>query len=549
MKIETIIFTKDCDAWRLKYCLACNLNQDRVPDKISIIDFGSSEENKNRYKEVITKSISPEKIELIEILEDTELFHPSRMANKAIALSTADVLCFTDVDAILGRNAYSAVEEMFNRDEKLFLMCSRLDLPPETDDENIDFTKDFQSLWLKHGGGANHVAPGSFQCFSAQWLRSVGGYDEFYRGWGLYDLDIRDRAEWDGCKLYWLEQTHGVQLMHIYHPPRPYKESTDHEKMLNYYHSGQRKVKIGGNFMKKILISGASGFIGSHVVEEALKRGLQPICFDRYLKNSYPEGCEVFQGDIRDFESINEAISKVDYAVNLAGILGTQETINDPIPSIQTNIIGAINFLTACKPTKFHQVRAVQIGVGNHWMNNSYSITKDTAVRFCMMFNHEHGTKVAMVRGLNAYGERQKHKPVRKIIPTFVVRALNNQDIEVYGDGSQIMDMIYVKDLANILIDACVKEHNLYDTVIDAGTGRETSVNWIAEQVIVAADSQSKIVHSPMRPGEPEKSVVRADRETLALLGEYNLVSFEEGIKKTVEWYRDNYDWKDGLLS
>ncbi len=295
--------------------------------------------------------------------------------------------------------------------------------------------------------------------------------------------------------------------------------------------------------MKRILITGASGFIGSHCIEEALSRKLTPICFDRYL-HQYPEGCETFQGDIRDTEAVREAINKVDYAINLAGILGTQETINNPIPSVQTNIIGTINFLEACRPTKFHQVKAVQIGVGNYWMNNSYSITKDTATRFCLMYNKEHETKVAIIRGLNAYGERQKHKPVRKIIPTFIYRALNDQDIEVYGNGAQIMDLVYVKDLAKILVDVCTKEHNLYDTQIDAGTGRRTNVNEIAEIVIKACNSKSKIIHLPMRPGEPEQAIVLADTKTLKMLGDYDLTPFEEGIKRTVKWYKENYDIK-----
>ena len=318
--------------------------------------------------------------------------------------------------------------------------------------------------------------------------------------------------------------------------------------------------------MSKILITGGSGFIGSHTIDQALKRGLQVVAFDRYNSGQYPEGVEFFQGDIRDAEAIQEAVGKVDYAINLAGILGTQETINNPIPSVQTNIIGAINFLKACIPNKFHSVKAVQIGVGNHWMNNSYSITKDTAVRFCMMFNKEHGTKVAMVRGLNAYGPRQKHKPVRKVIPYFMVKALQNQDIEVYGDGEQIMDMIYVKDLANILIDSVVKEHDAYDKVIDAGTGRRTTVNWVAEQTIKAVGSSSKVIHKPMRPGEPEHAVVLADPTTLSALGydikvktafkdndddqpyaEYEtpLTPFEEAIKETAEWYRQNYKWQE----
>jgi nucleoside-diphosphate-sugar epimerase len=290
--------------------------------------------------------------------------------------------------------------------------------------------------------------------------------------------------------------------------------------------------------MKKILITGASGFIGSHTVDEALKRGLEVVAFDR--RQNPDERVTQFLGDITDYHAVREAVNHVDYAINLAGILGTQETINDPIPSIEVNTIGAINFFKACIPTKFHKVKAVQIGVGNYWMSNSYSISKSSAVRFAYMYNKEHNTKIAVVRALNAYGERQKSEPVRKVIPTFVKMALNNQDIEIYGNGEQIMDMIYVKDLAKILVDACIKDHNIYDKAMDAGTGRKTTVNWIAEQVIKESKSKSKIKHIPMRPGEPEGSIVVAEPKTLELLGDYKLTSFEDGIKKTVKWYSDN---------
>lgn len=298
---------------------------------------------------------------------------------------------------------------------------------------------------------------------------------------------------------------------------------------------------------QKILITGSSGFIGSHVVEEALKRSLTPVCFDRHVGHAYPKGCEIILGDVRDAEAVNAAIQGVDYAINLAGILGTQETIDNPIPSVETNIIGALNFLNACRPTKFHQVKATQIGVGNYWMNNSYSISKSAVERYCLMYNKEHGTKVAVVRGLNAYGERQKHKPVKKVVPNFIVRALNNADIEIYGDGRQIMDMIYVKDLAKILIDACVKNHGVYDQVFEAGTGRRTSVNWVAKQIIKASGKKSKIVYLPMRPGETKGAVVLANPETLRPLGDYEFVRFERAIKWVVEWYRGNYPWKDNI--
>ena len=294
---------------------------------------------------------------------------------------------------------------------------------------------------------------------------------------------------------------------------------------------------------RKILILGSSGFIGRHLIEECLKQDMIPVLFDRYTKyyadpENCPDGTEIFSGDVRDRESVEEAIKKCNYAINLAGILGTQETINDPIPSIQTNVIGAVNFLEACKPTAFHNIKAVQIGVGNYWMNNSYSITKDMALRFCMMYNKEHKTKVAMVRALNAYGEYQKAQPIRKIIPTFINKALNNENIEIYGDGSQVMDMIYVKDLCRILIAACIQDHNIYNKVLEAGTGRPTTVNWIADTIIKACGSDSKIIYLPMRPGEEEKSFVCANPDSLKVIGFDTFTRFEDGIDKTIKWYK-----------
>ena len=298
---------------------------------------------------------------------------------------------------------------------------------------------------------------------------------------------------------------------------------------------------------EKVLITGASGFIGSHTIVEAYRRGLGVVTFDRHhVPGQFPYDVESFIGDIRDYEAIQEAVAKVDYVVNLAGILGTQETIRKPIPSIQTNIIGALNILEAMVPTQFHNVQGVQIGVGNYWMDNSYSITKSAAIRFCKMYNKENGTKMGMVRALNAYGPGQKHKPVRKIIPTFVVKALRGEDIEIYGDGNQIMDMIYVADVAKILLDVATGENIDYQKVYEAGTGRRTTVNWIAYRIIEAAGTDSDVVHIPMRPGEPPGSVVLGDPSTLDDLGnDYFLMDFETAIRHTVKWYKENYAWRD----
>lgn len=301
--------------------------------------------------------------------------------------------------------------------------------------------------------------------------------------------------------------------------------------------------------MKKVIVFGGLGFIGGHLVEELVARGMQVTVFDR-LKNEAPYRkinavYNYFQGDVTDAQAVDDVMFGADYFVNLAGILGTSETVDNPFPSVHSNIIGALNIFNAARRNK---VKGVQIAVGNHWMNNSYSITKTTAERFAFMFNKEHGTKIAVVRALNAYGERQKHAPVRKIMPNFICKALRNEPIKIYGDGSQIMDMVYVKDVAQVLANAMEFEHGVYDRVFEIGTGRQTTVNEIAEMVCKFAGSKAGVEHVTMRAGEPEHAIVVGDPKTLVpLFAPYDveLDTLEGKLPQVINWYRENYPWQN----
>lgn len=291
----------------------------------------------------------------------------------------------------------------------------------------------------------------------------------------------------------------------------------------------------------RVLITGASGFIGRHTVDRLQDQGHETIRFDR-------RGPTDFLGDVRDATAISEAVAVSDGVLHIAGVLGTAETIDNPAPAVETNIMGSLNVFQACRQYK---KRCVYICVGNYWMANSYSISKTTAENFAYMFNNEHGTEIAVVRALNAYGPRQHDKPVRKIMPNFVLPALRGDAITVYGDGSQVMDCIFVEDVADVLVRALTEEHGQYrfsperngdnPVKFEAGTGRRTTVNDIAEMVI-ACVGKGSINHVPMRGGEPDHSVVLGDPETLRPLygGKLpDLVPLEDGIARTVAYYRD----------
>lgn len=292
----------------------------------------------------------------------------------------------------------------------------------------------------------------------------------------------------------------------------------------------------------KVLVTGGAGFIGQHVCRALTTRDHEPIVFDRAAR---PQTFfESYFGDIRDPTAVTEAVAHVDAVIHLAGVLGTQETIGNPYPATKTNVLGGLNVLQAVAQ---YQLPAVYIAVGNHWMDNTYSISKTTVERFVRMFNQERDTDIRIVRALNAYGPGQSlpapygPSKVRKIIPSFVGAALHDQPIEIYGDGNQIMDMIYVEDVAEILIDALLTDINSApaDFTYSAGTGRPTTVTQIALAVLAACGG-GDITHAPMRPGEPEHSRVIGKPETLKPLGwdTARMVPLEVGIPKTVEYFK-----------
>jgi len=296
----------------------------------------------------------------------------------------------------------------------------------------------------------------------------------------------------------------------------------------------------------KILVTGGAGFIGRYVVEKCIERGHEPVIFDHYDRGGYD--VPVILGDVRDEVAVTEAMAHVDAWIHLAAVLGTQETVQNPRPAALSNLMGGLNILEAASQ---YDVPGTYIGVGNHWMNNTYSITKTMIERFIDMFNSNRGTKVNIVRAMNAYGPRQRPVPpwgdskVRKITPSFVCRALAGLDVEVYGDGTQISDMCWVGDVAHALVVATEKAADgiVFPEAVEVGPSESHTVQEIAELIISYADSDSKVVNLPMRPGEIPNSIVSADVDTLKHVDmtPEDQMPLDQGMKETVEWFKSTY--------
>lgn len=310
----------------------------------------------------------------------------------------------------------------------------------------------------------------------------------------------------------------------------------------------------------KVVVTGAHGFIGRYVVSELMSRGHDVLSFDHhqhhalfrdYSLDRTDRHMEVFLGDVRDDVQVTEAFAHADAFIHLAAVLGTQETIRNPRPAALSNLMGGLNVLEAAAQ---YGLPGVYICVGNHWMNNTYSITKTMIERFVKMFNKERKTAINCVRVVNAYGPRQSvaapfgTSKVRKITPAFVCRALSGQPIEVYGDGEQISDMVFVGDVARTLVASLevAASGTVLDTVVEVGPIESHTVNEVAglvasQAAMVTGADPVEVVHLPMRPGEVAGDIVTANSDTLNLVGIHprELVSLERGMEMTIDWYAD----------
>jgi len=266
----------------------------------------------------------------------------------------------------------------------------------------------------------------------------------------------------------------------------------------------------------KILVTGGAGFIGTAVCAVLRDRHMQPVLFDGVH-------------DIRDARAVTGAVRNVDGVINLAGVLGTAETFGSEYHAADVNILGALNVMNAAVG-----IPLVQIATGHEGQPNPYAITKKCITDLALARANWTGQKITVVRAYHAYGPGQKMCPphgkssVRKIIPSFVARALTDMPIQINGDGLQKIDLVHVDDVAKVLVDALSSG---YGTVLEAGTGKPVTVLSVAETVIATCSSASTIEHMPMRAGEPEGTTVVATDPKCPNAWPYKLA-------ETMQWYR-----------
>jgi len=286
----------------------------------------------------------------------------------------------------------------------------------------------------------------------------------------------------------------------------------------------------------KALVLGGNGFIGRHLSALLSDQHHEVIVGD---VTRPPQDCDerlrFLAVDICDVSAVSAAVQAADIVFHSAGVLGTAELFTAIDSAIAVNIGGTATVLQVCRD---FSRPLVYVTLSNDWLN-PYSITKQTAARFCEMFRERYGLPVATVVAFNSYGEGQNTCEIdpaspRKLVPSLIVRALRGELLEIFGDGEQQVDLIYAGDVASLLASVAGRSG-----VFQVGTGKGMSVNEVVAKVLMMTASNSGVVHLPVRPGEPARSVSVADdiRSSLAT-GWRPRVTLDDGLARTIEYYR-----------
>lgn len=284
---------------------------------------------------------------------------------------------------------------------------------------------------------------------------------------------------------------------------------------------------------KRILVTGGSGFIGSYVVDELVKRGHKVTSADRSL-NWKNDGAEYFELDVTNKLRVDRLVEEInpDLVIHLAGILGTSETWDHIHETIDSNIHGAINVYDACAKYK---ADILTVDVGSRWLS-PYTMTKRAGAEFAQAYGNKYGMNVGILRIFNVYGPRQSGKII-KIVPKFIEMSLKNATLEVWGN--QNADLIHAKDVACAFADAAenIEKINQVEDIM-IGSGEEFTVFEVAEMI------QDQIGTGNIKQMNPRCGEEKADSGHMENHNAKNLLGWEptigliQGLSETVEWYK-----------
>ena len=307
----------------------------------------------------------------------------------------------------------------------------------------------------------------------------------------------------------------------------------------------------------KILITGATGFIGSHLAEFLTEKGFNVVAFDRYNinndygwlnKSKYKSDIEFILGDIRDYDSVINAMQGVDAVMHLAALCGIPYSYVSPMAYLRTNIEGTMNILNAGKTLNTPEIiitstsetygsaQYIPINEKHPLVGQSpYSASKISADQLAISYFRSFNLPIKIIRPFNAYGPRQS---LRAVIPTIISQCLNSNVVKL-GNLHTKRDFTYVLDLCSAFLE--IKQNSEFGEITNVGMNQDITIDNLFNKIIKITNSKASIETELLRsrPTSSEVDVLLCDNskilKTTNWKPQYNI---DEGLNITVDWFK-----------
>ncbi len=322
-------------------------------------------------------------------------------------------------------------------------------------------------------------------------------------------------------------------------------------------------IAVPQNDDRQILVTGGAGFIGSHTVDRLVAEGCRVVVLDDFSSGTLANlagwtadpRVEIVTANLVDglFAPLAEVTQRrgpIDRIIHLAAQVAVGRSIQNPLEDIRSNYTGTVQVLEyarccGVKKVVFASSAAVYGDTVELPVRETavckpvspYGINKLGAEAFLYYYSAIQGVPTTALRFFNVYGPRQDPRsPYSGVISIFTERALTGKTLTIFGDGQQTRDFVFVGDVARAIVTACFSD-GARGTVINIGTGIETTINELARLLVGLCGSPSAIHHQPARPGDTARSVAAIERAG-ELLGLRANITLQDGLQATLDWVK-----------
>ncbi|MFX1517856.1 MAG: GDP-mannose 4,6-dehydratase [Promethearchaeota archaeon] len=302
----------------------------------------------------------------------------------------------------------------------------------------------------------------------------------------------------------------------------------------------------------KCLVTGGAGFVGSHLIEQLIMEKHSVVCLDDFStgkkKNivNVESEIKIIKGDIRDIDTIQEAVKDIDCVFHLAAQISVSRSLREPRFDASVNIEGMINLLEAVKDdsVKFIYISTGGAIYGEPKSNpasettlekpiSPYGLSKLVAEKYLQWFHRIYGFPYIIIRPANIYGPRQDPLGEAGVISIFLGKIRNNEPLRIFGDGTDTRDYVYVRDV----VDLCIKAmHSSTIDTFNAGTGNQTNVLELINVIEHVTNSVADKKFCNPRPGDVH-NIALDSTKAYRQLGWKATTNLTLGIQKTWEWF------------